>query len=121
MFVHDIIITCDPIALCRCTAPLGSPHAVVQFVASDRADGVNFVLNTSYLISEVSFDCNFSPVSAVQLYDLVTSPPLKMYIHCRVLLSDQGVNFGSKSCNYNLLQSRYLYMHKTVFCDFFII
>ncbi|XP_074517215.1 zona pellucida protein C [Sebastes fasciatus] len=66
-----------------CTAPLGSPHAVVQFVASDRADGVNFVLNTSYLISE-------------------------MYIHCRVLLSDQGVNFGFKSCNYNLLQSRWV-------------
>ena len=40
-------------ALCRCTAPLGSPHAVVQFVASNRADVVNLALNTSYLISEV--------------------------------------------------------------------
>ncbi|XP_054470138.1 zona pellucida sperm-binding protein 3-like [Anoplopoma fimbria] len=65
-----------------CTAPLGSPHAVVQFVASGRADVVNLVLNTSYLISE-------------------------LYIHCSVLISDQGVNFGSKSCNYNLIQSRW--------------
>ncbi|XP_042356330.1 zona pellucida protein C isoform X2 [Plectropomus leopardus] len=65
-----------------CTAPLGSPHAVVQFVASDRADVVNFVLNTSYLISE-------------------------LYIHCTVLVSDQGVTFGSKSCNYNVIQSRW--------------
>lgn len=37
----------------RCTAS-ASLHAVVQFVASERADRVNFVLNTSYLISEVS-------------------------------------------------------------------
>ncbi|XP_073340155.1 zona pellucida protein C [Pagrus major] len=65
-----------------CTAPLGSPHAVVRFVASNRADVVNLVLNTSYLISE-------------------------MYIHCSVLLSDKGVTFGSKSCNYNMIQSRW--------------
>uniref|UniRef100_A0A8C9X5X6 ZP domain-containing protein n=1 Tax=Sander lucioperca TaxID=283035 RepID=A0A8C9X5X6_SANLU len=65
-----------------CTAPLDSSHAVVQFVASDRADVVNLVLDTSYLISE-------------------------LYIHCSVLMSDQGVNFGSKSCNYNLIQSRW--------------
>ncbi|KAK5857157.1 hypothetical protein PBY51_010420 [Eleginops maclovinus] len=65
-----------------CAAPLGSPHAVVQFVASGRADVVNLVLNTSYLISE-------------------------LYIHCSVLKSDQGVNTGSKSCNYNMMQSRW--------------
>ncbi|KAG7226279.1 hypothetical protein INR49_003030 [Caranx melampygus] len=47
-----------------CTAPLGSPHLIVQFVASSRGDVVNFVLNTSYLISE-------------------------LYIHCSVLISDQ--------------------------------
>lgn len=108
-------------ALCRCTAPLGSPHAVVQFVASNSADVVNFVLNTSYLISEVRvylmswFHCC---ASAVQLNDLVNClPPLKLYVHCSVLLSDQGVTFGSKSCNYNVIQSRYLHTHKTVFCD----
>ncbi|KAM6968631.1 zona pellucida protein C [Tautogolabrus adspersus] len=65
-----------------CTVPLGSPHAVVQFVTSNRADVVNFVLNTSYLISE-------------------------LYIHCSVLISDQGVTFGSKSCNYNVMKSRW--------------
>ncbi|CAK6968036.1 zona pellucida protein C [Scomber scombrus] len=65
-----------------CTAPLGSPHAVIQFVASDRADAVNVALNTSYLISE-------------------------MYIHCSVLISDQGVTTGSKACNYNMIQSRW--------------
>ncbi|XP_049917993.1 zona pellucida protein C [Epinephelus moara] len=65
-----------------CTAPLGSPHAVAQFVASDRADVVNFVLNTSYLISE-------------------------LFIHCTALVSDQGVTSGSKSCNYNMIQSRW--------------
>ncbi|XP_041667897.1 zona pellucida protein C isoform X2 [Cheilinus undulatus] len=65
-----------------CTAPLGSTHAPVQFVASSRADVVNFVLNTSYLISE-------------------------LYIHCSVLISDQGVTFTSKSCNYNAIQSRW--------------
>ncbi|XP_042244490.1 zona pellucida protein C [Thunnus maccoyii] len=65
-----------------CTAPLGSPHAVIQFVASNRADMVNVALNTSYLISE-------------------------MYIHCSVLISGQGVTPGSKSCNYNMIQSRW--------------
>ncbi|XP_034531466.1 zona pellucida protein C [Notolabrus celidotus] len=65
-----------------CTAPLGSPHAAVHFVASNRADVLNFVLNTSYLLSE-------------------------LYIHCSVLLSDQGVTFSSKSCNYNVIQSRW--------------
>uniref|UniRef100_A0A3P8TQV7 ZP domain-containing protein n=1 Tax=Amphiprion percula TaxID=161767 RepID=A0A3P8TQV7_AMPPE len=65
-----------------CTSPLGSPHAVVQFVASNKAGVVNFVLNTSYLISE-------------------------LYIHCSVLLSDQGITSGSKSCNYNSIQSRW--------------
>nr|XP_046268476.1 zona pellucida protein C [Scatophagus argus] len=65
-----------------CAAPLGSPHAFVQFVAPNQADVVNFVLNTSYLISE-------------------------LFIHCSVLLTDQGVTFGSKSCNYNVFQSRW--------------
>ncbi|GLD56235.1 zona pellucida sperm-binding protein 3-like protein [Lates japonicus] len=35
-----------------CTAPLGSLHPVVQFVASGRGDVVHLALNTSYLISE---------------------------------------------------------------------
>ncbi|KAF1375070.1 hypothetical protein PFLUV_G00235600 [Perca fluviatilis] len=65
-----------------CTAQLDSSHAAVQFVASNRADVVNLVLNTSYLISE-------------------------LYIHCSVLMSDQDVSFGSKSCNYNPIQSRW--------------
>ncbi|XP_051248015.1 zona pellucida protein C [Dicentrarchus labrax] len=65
-----------------CTAPVGSRHAVVEFVASNRVDVVNFVLNTSYLISE-------------------------LYIHCSVLLSDQGVTSSSKFCNYNVIQSRW--------------
>ncbi|AWP16743.1 zona pellucida protein C' isoform 2 [Scophthalmus maximus] len=65
-----------------CTAPLGSPHPVVQFVASRRGNMVNFALNTSYLISE-------------------------LYIHCSVHISDQGVNSGSKSCNYDIIQSRW--------------
>ncbi|XP_062253661.1 zona pellucida protein C [Platichthys flesus] len=65
-----------------CTAPLGSPHPVVQFVASSRRDVVNFALNTSYLISE-------------------------LYVHCSVIISQQGVTRDSKSCNYNLIQSRW--------------
>ncbi|XP_068577758.1 zona pellucida protein C [Cebidichthys violaceus] len=65
-----------------CTAGLGALHAVALFVASNRADVVNFVLDTSYLISE-------------------------LYIHCSVIISDQGINFGSKSCNYNMIQSRW--------------
>ncbi|KAM3594429.1 uncharacterized protein V6R79_007679 [Siganus canaliculatus] len=65
-----------------CTAPLGFPHAGVQFVASNRRDVVNFVLNTTYVISE-------------------------LYIHCRVFLWDQGVTFSSKSCNYIAGQSRW--------------
>ncbi|KAL3048975.1 hypothetical protein OYC64_008452 [Pagothenia borchgrevinki] len=65
-----------------CTAPLDSPHAVIEFVASGRADVVNLVLNTSYLIS-------------------------KLYIHCSVLKSDHGVHTGSKSCNYNMMRSRW--------------
>ncbi|KAE8289713.1 hypothetical protein D5F01_LYC11420 [Larimichthys crocea] len=71
-----------------CTVPLGSPHAVVKFVASDRADVVNFVLNTSYLIPE-------------------------LYIQCNVLLSDKGVTSGSKSCNYDVIQSRWEDLSRT--------
>ncbi|XP_034433043.1 zona pellucida sperm-binding protein 3-like [Hippoglossus hippoglossus] len=65
-----------------CTAPLGSSHPVIQFVASSRRDVVNLALNTSYLISE-------------------------LYIHCTVIISQQGVTQDSKSCNYNLIQSRW--------------
>ncbi|XP_028251799.1 zona pellucida protein C [Parambassis ranga] len=65
-----------------CTAPVGSSHAAVHFVASNKADVVNVVLNTSYLVSE-------------------------MYIHCSVLISDLGVTISSKSCNYNLILSRW--------------
>ncbi|XP_018553389.1 zona pellucida protein C [Lates calcarifer] len=65
-----------------CTAPLGSLHPVVQFVVSGRGDVVHLALNTSYLISE-------------------------LYIHCSVLISDQVASVGSKSCNYNVIQSRW--------------
>lgn len=57
----------------RCTAPLGSPHAVIEFVASNKADVVTVALNTTYLISEVSLVKWFHCVSVVQLYDLVNS------------------------------------------------
>ncbi|XP_005922383.1 zona pellucida protein C [Haplochromis burtoni] len=65
-----------------CVTPLGSSTTRVTFVASNSADAVNFVLNTSYLISE-------------------------LYIHCSVLISGQGVTPGSKSCNYNVIESRW--------------
>ncbi|KAG7463191.1 hypothetical protein JOB18_012171 [Solea senegalensis] len=65
-----------------CTAPLGSPHPVVQFLSSSRRDVVNFALNTTYLMAEI-------------------------YIHCTAIISDQGVTTGSKSCNYNLIKSRW--------------
>ncbi|KAF3701414.1 Zona pellucida sperm-binding protein 3 [Channa argus] len=60
-----------------CTA-----NNAAQFVASDRAHVVNLVLNTTY-------------------------PYAKLYIHCSVLTSDQGVTCGSKSCNYNMIHSRW--------------
>ncbi|KAK2826285.1 hypothetical protein Q5P01_020499 [Channa striata] len=60
-----------------CTA-----HTAAQFVASDRAHVVNFALNKAY-------------------------PYSKLYIHCSVLTSDQGVTSGSKSCNYNMINSRW--------------
>lgn len=31
---------------------------------------------------------------------------LKLYVHCSVLVTDQSVDPGLKSCNYNLIQSR---------------
>ncbi|XP_030574092.1 zona pellucida protein C [Archocentrus centrarchus] len=65
-----------------CVTPLGASPTIAMFVASNRADVVNFVMNTSYLISE-------------------------LYIHCSVLISDRGVTSGSKSCNYNVIQSRW--------------
>uniref|UniRef100_A0A3Q2X2P2 ZP domain-containing protein n=1 Tax=Haplochromis burtoni TaxID=8153 RepID=A0A3Q2X2P2_HAPBU len=72
-----------------CVTPLGSSTTRVTFVASNSADAVNFVLNTSYLISE-------------------------LYIHCSVLISGQGVTPGSKSCNYNVIESRYQYSHNVL-------
>lgn len=38
---------------CRCAALLESSHPAVQFVASERPSVIHFVLNTSYIISEV--------------------------------------------------------------------
>uniref|UniRef100_A0A667ZRQ6 ZP domain-containing protein n=1 Tax=Myripristis murdjan TaxID=586833 RepID=A0A667ZRQ6_9TELE len=64
-----------------CTATVGS-QTFTQFVASEREGAINFLLDTSHLISEV-------------------------YIHCSVLISDQGITSGSKSCNYNKIQSRW--------------
>ncbi|MEQ2225982.1 hypothetical protein ILYODFUR_023110, partial [Ilyodon furcidens] len=66
----------------RCASSLGSPHTVALFAVTNRADVVNFMLNTSYLISE-------------------------LYVHCSVVLSDLGVNLSSKSCNYNVTSSRW--------------
>lgn len=60
-----------PVLLRRCTTPLGSPNPVVQFQASNRADVVNFVLNTSYLISQVRFQL-LEPVYLLSfLFDLL--------------------------------------------------
>ncbi|XP_047467330.1 zona pellucida protein C [Mugil cephalus] len=75
-----------------CSVAMHAHHAVVQFVASNRADVVNFALNTSYLISE-------------------------LYVHCSVVISDQGVTFSSKSCNYNPLQSRWEELSGVEVCD----
>ncbi|XP_070699034.1 zona pellucida protein C [Pempheris klunzingeri] len=92
LFIHSCFVSASPEPHTRprhavimnkgCTSPLGSSNAVIQFVASNRADVINFALNTSYLISE-------------------------LYVHCSVLVSDQGVTFSSKSCNYNVFQSRW--------------
>ena len=50
-----------------------------------------------------------------QLFNLLNSLLLlKLYVHCNVLLSDQGVTTGSKSCNYNVTQSRYLYTQNCI-------
>lgn len=37
---------------------------------------------------------------------IASFPLLKLYVHCSVFLSDQGVTFGSKSCSYNAIEAR---------------
>ncbi|XP_051942456.1 zona pellucida protein C [Hippocampus zosterae] len=63
-----------------CTAPFGSPYTV-KFLNSDNSE-VKFALNSTYLISE-------------------------LYIHCSVLITDIGITSGSKSCNYDVVHSRW--------------
>ncbi|XP_077402082.1 zona pellucida protein C [Vanacampus margaritifer] len=64
-----------------CTAPPSSPNTVIKFLDSHYSQ-VNFALNSTYLIS-------------------------KMYIHCSVLISDIGITSGSKSCNFDSVNSRW--------------
>ncbi|XP_061897813.1 zona pellucida protein C [Entelurus aequoreus] len=65
-----------------CTVPLDSLYPAVQFIDSHYLNVVKFALNTTYLISE-------------------------MYVHCTVLVSDQKITTGSKSCNFDLVNSRW--------------
>lgn len=51
----SIINIISEVLCSRCTVPLGSVHPVVRFLPSGTADEVNFVLNTTYLISQVRF------------------------------------------------------------------
>lgn len=46
---HLILFLC-----CRCATLLDSFHSAMHFVASKRPNVINFVLNTSYIIPEVS-------------------------------------------------------------------
>ncbi|XP_057715050.1 zona pellucida protein C [Corythoichthys intestinalis] len=64
-----------------CTVPSGSPYTFIKFLDSDYSV-VNFVLNSTYLIEE-------------------------SYIHCSALISDIGITSGSKSCNFDLVNSRW--------------
>ncbi|XP_061700787.1 zona pellucida protein C [Syngnathoides biaculeatus] len=64
-----------------CAAPSGSPYTIITFLDSDYSQ-VKFALHSTHLISE-------------------------MYIHCSVLISDIGITSGSKSCNYDLVNSRW--------------
>ncbi|MED6249082.1 hypothetical protein ATANTOWER_009074 [Ataeniobius toweri] len=92
LFIHSCFVSASPEPQARprhavilnkgCASSLGSPHTVALFAATNRADVVNFMLNTSYLISE-------------------------LYVHCSVVLLDLGVNLASKSCNYNVTSSRW--------------
>lgn len=69
---HLILFLC-----LRCATLLDSSHSAVQFVASTRPDVINFVLNTSYIIPEVSFYLKRLALSfaAPVFGDLVRSPP----------------------------------------------
>ncbi|XP_041828006.1 zona pellucida protein C [Melanotaenia boesemani] len=92
LFIHSCFVSASPEPHTRprhavvlnkgCSSSLGSPHTVAQFAASNRADVVNLMLNTSNLISE-------------------------LYIHCNLVVSDEGVTSVSKSCNYDVIQSRW--------------
>ncbi|KAM9786414.1 zona pellucida protein C isoform 1-T1 [Syngnathus typhle] len=64
-----------------CTVPSSSSYPLVKFLDSDYSQ-VKFALNSTSLISE-------------------------MYIHCSVLISDIGITSGSKSCNFDLVNSRW--------------
>ncbi|XP_061651964.1 zona pellucida protein C isoform X2 [Phyllopteryx taeniolatus] len=64
-----------------CAATSGSPYMVITFLDSEYSE-VKFALNSTDLISE-------------------------MYIHCSVLISDIGITSASKSCNFDLVNSRW--------------
>lgn len=97
----------DALLCCRCATPLDSSHSAVQFVASMRPNVINFVLNTSYIIPEVSvYLKRLALVFFSLLLLLIFGIFPKLFIHCTVLISDQGTTPGSKSCNYDATQSR---------------
>uniref|UniRef100_A0A665UEA3 ZP domain-containing protein n=1 Tax=Echeneis naucrates TaxID=173247 RepID=A0A665UEA3_ECHNA len=104
-----------------CAAPLGSPHPIVQFVASNRRDVVNFVLNTSYLMSQLYIHCSVL-ISAQETDDVVSgtstsrsalsSPPhgivvvshdpvtrLTLWLPGQVYDAEQSHNIGAESDN----------------------
>ncbi|XP_077477404.1 zona pellucida protein C [Stigmatopora argus] len=91
LFIQSCFFSSFPDALAKprhaiimnkgCTVPSGSPFTFIKFLDSDNSV-VNFVLNSSYLIEEV-------------------------YVHCSVLISDIGITSGSKSCNFDLVNSRW--------------
>lgn len=102
---------------CRCAALLDSSPPAVQFVASNRPNVVHFVLNTSYIIPEVrlclkrvAFAFGFSVLVIVSHLVL-----LQLFVHCTVLISDQRLTSGSKSCNYDVTQLRWLCLRTSWF------
>ncbi|KAF7202101.1 transcript variant X2 [Nothobranchius furzeri] len=90
LFIQSCFVSASPEAQTRprrsvilnkgCASSLG--HMVAQFVSTDRADVVNFIVNTSRGGSE-------------------------LYIHCSVVVADAAVTPASKSCNYNVNKSRW--------------
>ncbi|XP_017268982.1 zona pellucida protein C [Kryptolebias marmoratus] len=90
LFIHSCFVSASsepqtrprhPVILNKgCASSLGSPYTVAQFAATNGAGGINFMLNTSNLISE-------------------------LYVHCNVVILDQELTSASKFCNYNVNKS----------------